>query len=41
MTFIKDMVGKFTNSEKKNGWPGLIEAYKKWLPVNSKTPIDI
>ncbi len=39
MTFIKNIVGKFTGSESKNGWPGLIEAYKKWLPVTSQTPI--
>ncbi len=29
----------FSTSPKKNNWPGLIEAYKPWLPVTKKTPI--
>ena len=27
------------NEYRKNNWPGLIEAYKEWLPVTDKTPI--
>ena len=23
----------------RNSWPGLIEVYKEWLPINEKTPI--
>ena len=30
---------KITPKYKKKSWPGLIEAYKKYLPVSSKTPI--
>ena len=30
---------KFSKNFKKNNWPGLIEAYKSYLPVDSKTPI--
>ena len=30
---------KFSKNFKKNNWPGLIEAYKRYLPVDSKTPI--
>ncbi len=27
------------NTKKKSGWPGLIEAYRDWLPVTEATPI--
>ena len=30
---------KFSPSYRKKYWPGLIKAYKRYLPVNSKTPI--
>jgi len=29
----------FSSNFKKNNWPGLIEAYKNYLPVDAKTPI--
>ena len=29
----------FSSNFKKNNWPGLIEAYKNYLPVDEKTPI--
>tara|TARA_Y100000589_G_scaffold321347_1_gene352555 strand:- start:46 stop:1146 length:1101 start_codon:yes stop_codon:yes gene_type:complete len=35
-TSIKE---KFLPNYKKKYWPGLIEAYKRYLPVSSKTPI--
>ena len=30
---------KFLPNYSKKYWPGLIEAYKKYLPVSSKTPV--
>jgi len=39
VAFLKKLKQLFTSSPKKNKWDGLIEAYKPWLPVTSKTPI--
>ena len=36
---IKDLTERFSNVESYKQWPGLIKAYKKWLPVSDKTPI--
>ncbi len=37
MTFLKNF--KNSSKSKYKSWPGLINAYKKWLPVNKNTPI--
>ena len=39
MTFSKKLNELFTYKHRKNNWYGLINAYKKWLPVTKKTPI--
>tara|TARA_B100000131_G_scaffold146150_1_gene142207 strand:- start:46 stop:1155 length:1110 start_codon:yes stop_codon:yes gene_type:complete len=39
MTFIQKLTNKFRYSKTYKHWPGLIQAYRKWLPVNEKTPI--
>ena len=36
---LKSLKSKFSKNYKKKNWPGLIEAYKKYLPVDKKTPI--
>ena len=39
MSFFKKLTGHFPSKEEGKAWPGLIEAYKEWLPVSEKTPI--
>jgi len=39
VAFSKKLKQLFTSAPSKNNWNGLIEAYKPWLPVTSKTPI--
>ncbi len=39
MSISKKLKQLFTSTPKKNNWEGLIEAYRPWLPVSSKTPI--
>ena len=36
---LNKIKNKFRLNYKKQKWPGLIEAYKKYLPITSKTPI--
>ena len=36
---LKKIITRLKPAYKKKEWPGLIEAYKKYLPVSSKTPI--
>jgi len=36
---LKSIIKKLNLNYKKKNWPGLIEAYKQYLPVTSKTPI--
>ena len=30
---------RFSKKRSENNWPGLIEAYRDWLPVSDKTPV--
>tara|TARA_S200000501_G_scaffold344120_1_gene355637 strand:+ start:280 stop:651 length:372 start_codon:yes stop_codon:yes gene_type:complete len=39
MYIIDKIKSKFHINYKKKKWPGLINAYKQYLPVSSKTPI--
>ncbi len=39
MSLIEKIKDRFDLSPIKPKWPGLIENYKKWLPVNANTPI--
>ncbi len=39
MLFINRIKEKINLKYRKKRWPGLINAYKQYLPVNSKTPI--
>ena len=39
MYLLNKIKNKFYTNIKKQRWPGLINAYKKYLPVSSKTPI--
>tara|TARA_Y100001968_G_scaffold333736_1_gene398853 strand:- start:16531 stop:17637 length:1107 start_codon:yes stop_codon:yes gene_type:complete len=39
MSLIKNLKNKFLEKPTHHHWPGLIEAYRKWLPVNDKTPV--
>ena len=36
---LKNLKSKFSPKTTLNQWPGLIKAYKKWLPINKKTEI--
>ncbi len=36
---IKNLKRKLSLNQSHNQWPGLIKAYKQWLPITSKTPI--
>ncbi len=36
---IKNLTTTFRVNKSYKQWPGLIKAYKKWLPVNDSTPI--
>lgn len=35
----KNNINKFITSEKSQSWPGLIEAYRSYLPVSKTTPV--
>tara|TARA_Y100001968_G_scaffold306264_1_gene322927 strand:+ start:14292 stop:15398 length:1107 start_codon:yes stop_codon:yes gene_type:complete len=39
MSLIKKIKNSLSNKPINRNWPGLIEVYRKWLPVNDKTPI--
>ncbi len=39
MSFFKKLPRKLGLSKNYRHWPGLIEAYKEWLPVTEKTPV--
>ena len=39
MSIIKTLTSGFRPKTKASNWPGLIEAYRQWLPVNEKTPV--
>ena len=39
MVFLNKIKNKFRIDYRKKAWPGLIEAYKQYLPVTNKTPI--
>jgi len=39
MTFYKKITNSLWSNKKYVQWPGLIEAYRKWLPITEKTPI--
>ena len=39
MSILNRIKNKFSLNYRKKRWPGLIEAYKQYLPVSSKTPI--
>ena len=36
---IKKFTNKFKSKKGYKHWPGLIEGYKEWLPINENTPI--
>ena len=39
MYLLNRLKNKFHFNYRKKRWPGLINAYKQYLPVSSKTPI--
>ena len=39
MSILNKIKNKFSFNYRKKRWPGLINAYKQYLPVSSKTPI--
>ena len=39
MPLLNAIKNKFRIHYRKKRWPGLIEAYKQYLPVTKKTPI--
>ena len=39
MVLLNKIKNKFLINYRKKRWPGLIEAYKQYLPVTSITPI--
>ena len=39
MSLMKKLARNFEKGAEKKNWPGLIEAYKNWLPINAETPI--
>ena len=39
MSLFKSIKRKFSKNQYSNDWPGLIHAYKNFLPVSDKTPI--
>ena len=39
MVLLNKIKNKLRINYKKKRWPGLIEAYKQYLPVSNKTPI--
>ncbi len=39
MALTERIKGIFKKSRNQNKWPGLIEAYRPWLPVSAKTPV--
>jgi len=36
---VKNLRGNFSKNQTYKQWPGLIKAYRKWLPVSDSTPI--
>ena len=39
MSLLNKIKNKLNVNYRKKRWPGLIEAYKQYLPVTKKTPI--
>ena len=39
MVLLNRIKNKFRINYRKKRWPGLIDAYKQYLPVTNKTPI--
>ena len=39
MSLISNIKKSFRTRPIKKNWPGLIEAYREWLPVNKNTPV--
>ena len=39
MSILNKIKNKFSLNYSKKRWPGLINAYKQYLPVSAKTPI--
>ena len=39
MSLFQNLRRRFTANPVMQDWPGLIEAYKDWLPVSAKTPV--
>tara|TARA_Y100001968_G_scaffold333553_1_gene397158 strand:- start:945 stop:2051 length:1107 start_codon:yes stop_codon:yes gene_type:complete len=39
MSLLKKIKSSLNVTSKNKNWPGLIEAYRNWLPVNDKTPV--
>ncbi len=39
MSLIERIKGKLNKTQLSPNWPGLIEAYKPWLPVSEQTPV--
>ncbi len=39
MSLLKKFKRSFSKKVTQKNWPGLIEAYREWLPVSDKTPV--
>ena len=39
MSLFQNLRRRFTANPVMQDWPGLIEAYRDWLPVSAKTPV--
>ena len=39
MSLFQKIQQKLSNNQETTTWPGLIKAYKNWLPVTDETPI--
>ena len=39
MSLFQNLRRRFTATPVMQDWPGLIEAYRSWLPVSDATPV--
>ena len=39
MSLFQNLRRRFTSTPVMQDWPGLIEAYRSWLPVTHSTPV--
>ena len=40
MSLFQNLRRRFTATPVMQDWPGLIEAYRSWLPVSDATPVS-